>query len=158
MATLGNAIFVGDASGVIYEAETGGSDDGQTYTARVAGLWTDLRAPLVQKRVTMVRGTFRANVPQFNPLWSISTDFNNTFKADPSAGANAPAVLWGSAVWGAAEWGGGIAEYRTSEWTAVDGIGDMVSWQLQVTLGSIVSPDIELASIGVLYETGETVA
>jgi hypothetical protein len=158
MATLGNAIFVGDASGVIYEAETGGSDDGQTYTARVAGLWTDLRAPLMQKRVTMVRGTFRANVSQFNPLWSISTDFNNTFKADPSAGPNAPAVLWGSAVWGAAKWGGGITEYRTSEWTAVEGIGDMVSWQLQVTLGSIVLPDIELASVGVLYETGETVA
>jgi hypothetical protein len=158
MAALDRSLFVGDASGVIYEAETGGTDDGATYTARAAGLWDDLRVPLAQKRVTMIRGTFRANLPKFTPQWSIGTDYNNSFAADPSSAANVPSAIWGAATWGAATWGGGSSEYKTSEWYSVEGVGHMISWQLQVTLGNTVTPDIELASLGVLFEAGEMVA
>jgi hypothetical protein len=158
MAVVGAALFVGDAAGVIYEAETGGTDDGATYTARAAGLWNELKVPLAQKRVTMIRGTFRANLPNFTPQWSIGTDYSNSFPADPSAAANVSSAVWGSAVWGSAVWGGGNSEYRTSEWLSVEGIGHMISWQLQVTLGNTVAPDIELASLGILFEAGEMLA
>jgi hypothetical protein len=67
-------------------------------------------------------------------------------------------AVWGSAVWGSAVWGGGNSEYRTSEWLSVEGIGHMISWQLQVTLGNTVAPDIELASLGILFEAGEMLA
>lgn len=158
MGTLGNALYVGEASGIIYEAESGGTDDGATYTARAAGLWDDLGAPMAQKRVTMLRGTFRSNLPTFAPLWSIGTDYTNTFGADPSAGADVSSAIWGASIWGAATWGGGNQEYRTSQWASVEGVGHMISWQLQVTLGNTVAPDIEVASIGVVYEVGETLA
>jgi hypothetical protein len=158
MASIGNLLFVGDPNGIIYQAETGGTDDGATYTARAAGLWDDLRVPLAQKRTTMIKGMFRANVPSFNPRWSVGTDYNNSFGADPSSPANVATSLWGSSTWGAATWGGPRSEYRTSEWAGIDGIGEVISWQLQVTLGSITPPDIELASIGILFEVGEMLA
>jgi hypothetical protein len=158
MAAVGTALYAGDAVGVIYEAETGGTDDGWTYTARAAGLWDELKAPLQQKSVSMIRGTFRANLPTFTPQWSVSTDYDTSFQSAPSAGANTSTALWGSAVWGSATWGGGNIEYRKSEWAMVAGVGQMISWQLQVTLGNTVTPDIELASAGLVYEVGETVA
>lgn len=158
MGTLGNSLYVGEASGIIYEAETGGTDDGNAYTARVAGLWDDLRAPMEQKRVTMIRGTFRSNVPEFDPLWSVGTDYENRFPANPPATPNEGGAVWGSSQWGSATWGGGTGEYRQSEWAGVEGVGHMVSWQLQVTLGNAVAPDIELASVGIVFEVGETLA
>lgn len=158
MAALGTSLYIGDNAGVIYQAETGGSDDGATFTARAAGLWDDLGAPMEQKRVTMLRGTFRSNLPTFTPQWSIGTDYTNAFKSPPGAGADVSTALWGSAVWGAAVWGGGNTEFRTSQWATVEGNGHMVSWQLQITIGNVIEPDIELASIGAVYEVGETLA
>jgi hypothetical protein len=158
MGVINAALYVGEATGIIYEAESGGTDDGATYTARAAGLWDDLRAPMGQKRVTMLRGTFRSNLPTFSPLWSIGTDYTNRFPADPSAGADVSSAVWGSSVWGSSTWGGGNQEYRTSQWASVEGVGHMISWQLQVTLGNAVAPDIELASVGAVYEVGETLA
>ena len=67
------------------------------------------------------------------------------------------AYAWGTGVWGEMVWGGS-AEFRPSIWYGVDGVGHMISWQLQVTLGSSVSPDIELASVGLVYEIGEVIA
>lgn len=158
MGVLGSALYVGEQNGIIYEAESGGTDNGVTYTARAAGLWDDLRAPMDQKRVTRVRGTFRSNIPGFEPQWSIGTDYTNRFPADPSSGVNVNAATWGTSVWGSSTWGGGSQDYAVSEWATVEGIGHMISWQLQVTLGNIVAPDIELASLGILFETGDMLA
>lgn len=158
MATIGTSLYIGDSAGIIFEAESGGTDNGSAYTARAAGLWDDLKAPMAQKIMKMARGTFRANLQNFTPQFSISTDYNTNFLADPSAGANVPSALWGAGIWGSSILGGGNTEFRKSEWAAVDGVGHMISWQLQVTLGNTVPPDIELASIGIVYEVGETVA
>ena len=158
MGTVGNSLYVGETSGLIYEAETGGSDDGNTYTARAAGLWDNLKAATEQKTVTMVRGTFRSNILEFDPQWSIGTDYENRFPSDPAATPIQGGSVWGSSTWGSSTWGGSTAEYRTSEWEGVEGVGHMISWQNQITLGNPTAPDIELASIEMIYEVGETLA
>lgn len=158
MGVLGASLYVGEANGIIYEAESGGTDNGLTYTAKAAGLWDDLRAPMEQKRVTRVRGTFRSKIAKFFPRWSIGTDYTNRFSPDPSIGVDVDTALWGSSVWGTGVWGGGPQEFQTTEWATVEGVGHMISWQLQVTLGNTNAPDIELASVGLAYEVGETLA
>jgi hypothetical protein len=66
--------------------------------------------------------------------------------------------LWGTAVWGAFTWGGSGYEFRKSEWQSVEGVGQYISWQLQIACGNNTNTDIELASLGLLYEIGEAVA
>jgi hypothetical protein len=158
MAVVGTALYAGDAAGVIYQADTGGADDGSTYVCRAAGLWDELKAPLAQKVAKMIRGTFRSNIPNFVPQWSVSTDYATVFPASPSAGANAASALWGTAVWGAFTWGGSGYEFRKSEWQSVEGVGQYISWQLQIACGNNTNTDVELASLGLLYEIGEAVA
>ena len=67
--------------------------------------------------------------------------------------------MWGTSVWGrGAVWGGTSQTYTKSEWVSVEGIGHSISWQLQLTIGNTVDPEIELVSISLVYETGDAVA
>ena len=113
----------------------------------------------MQKTVSMLRGIFQASFQNINPQWSVSTDYENSWPNAPAAVANPSGTsLWGTGIWGTMIWGGSTSRYRFAEWETVEGVGQSISWQLQVTLGNTESPDIELAAIDILHEIGDAVA
>ena len=159
MAPFGNQFFFGTSSSVVYEAESGASDDGANYTCKAAGLFDDIKSPALQKVMTLIRGIFQSNYTRIDPLFSASVDFQTAWPADPSPSAEpSGSGLWGSSTWGDFVWGGSSSRTRYTDWHSIEGVGFSVSWQLQVTLGNVVPPDIELAAIDLVSERGEAVA
>lgn len=159
MGVLGDDFYYGTSDSVIFQGQTGGEDNGGTFTCRCAGSWDDLKQPGREKIVSMARGTFRSKFQDFNDQWSIGTNYENSFPTPPAAIANPPgAALWGSSTWGSATWGGSDTRYSKTEWVSVEGIGHSISWQLQITIGNTVDPEIELASVALVYEVGDAVA
>jgi hypothetical protein len=159
LAPLGQNFYFGNSSGIVYQAESGASDDGQNYVCRAAGLFEDMGSPALQKIAKLMRGIFQSSYQDFNPQFSVSTDFQTTWPAPPTSAAEpSTSGLWGSSTWGAFVWGGSTSRYRKVDWYGVDGVGASVSWQCQVTLGNTAPPDIELAGIDFVHEVGEAVA
>jgi hypothetical protein len=158
MAAYANQFFFGTSGGIVYEAETGAEDDGDNYICRAAGLFTDLGAPALQKECHLARGIFQSDFTSINPLFSISTGGFVTWDAAPSASADpAGSALWGSGTWGSSTWGGTATRNKHIDWYTVNGVGDLISWQVQVTLGNAIDPDIELAAVDLVYEVGEVI-
>lgn len=158
-AAFGTQFFFGTSGATVYEAESGASDTGASYTCRVAGLFDDIREPALQKIAKLMRGVFQSAYQTINPQFSTSVDFQTTWPSPPTSSPEPAANgLWGSSTWGAFVWGGQSSRYRSVDWQSVDGVGFSMSWQCQVTLGNVTPPDIELAAIDFVYETGEAVA
>lgn len=159
LAPFGSQFFFGNSGGLVFEAETGGADNGANYTCSAAGLFDDLKSPALQKVLKLIRGVFQSNYQTILPKFSASVDFQTSMPSPPLPSAEpSGAVLWGSVAWGGFVWGGTSTRYRYADWHGVDGVGFSISWQLQVTLGNISPPDIELAAIDLTYEEGEAVA
>jgi hypothetical protein len=159
MAVLGASFYFGASNSVVYEAEQAASDNGAPYTCRVAGLFDDIKAPALQKIAKVIRGVFQSLYQDFTTQFSTSVDFQTNWPSNPATIVEPTSSgLWGSALWGSFIWGGKTQRYRKVDWQSVDGVGASISWQLQVTLGNMTPPDIELAAIDLVYETGEAVA
>ena len=76
----------------------------------------------------------------------------------PSASA---ARRYGTTRFGTAPlWDAGLKTRRCStksNWEPVGGYGFALAWQVQITVGSEVAPDIELQSIDLTYEIGSVI-
>lgn len=159
LAVFGERMFFGTSGPTVYEAESGASDAGSNFICRVAGLFDDVKTPALQKESKLVRGTFKSMYQNFDARFSVSTDLRQEWQSPPSASPEPDgAVLWGAITWGAFVWGGTSSEYAKTEWQSVGGVGYLISWQCQVTLGNVTPPDIELYSVDYVYEVGEAVA
>ena len=159
IAQFGESLYFGTSGPTVFEAESGASDNGANYTCRAAGLFTSVKAPALQKISKLMRGTFLSSYQAIYPQFSVSTDLNTQWPTPPSSAPEPESSgLWGTAEWGAFVWGGSTNVYRNRDWQSVDGVGDFISWQCQVTLGNTAPPDIELYAVDYVYETGEAVA
>lgn len=159
IAVFGSQMFFGTSGPTVYEAESGASDAGANFICRAAGLFEDVKSPALQKESKLIRGTFKSTYQDFNPRFSVSTDLQQSWPTAPSSAAEPDGSgLWGTSTWGSFTWGGSNSEYRKIDWQSVDGMGFLVSWQCQVTLGNVAPPDIELYSVDYVYEVGEAVA
>jgi hypothetical protein len=159
IAVFGSALYFGNSTSEIFEAEVTAADNGASYTCTVAGLFDDIKSPALQKIAKLIRGVFQSSFQTFLAQFSISTDYQSALPASPAASPEPAAqAIWGSATWGAFLWGGSTSRYRKTDWYGVDGVGFSLSWQCQVTLGNTQTPDIELAAVDLVYEVGEAVA
>jgi hypothetical protein len=80
IAVLGDSLHF--STGVdIFEADTGGQDNGSPFVCKMCGSFSTLTGPGF-KAAKRVRGNFRANVT-FTPKFSIATDYNTLFPTAP---------------------------------------------------------------------------
>lgn len=155
-AEFNGGVYFGDAAGFVYEAESGGSDNGVPYECRLATAYNHLRAASHYKHLHMMRATFRAQT-SFNAKLSVSRDYAVRFPASPMAAMSDPASLFGTALFGTAAFGGLIDSTVTTQWRDIHGNARVLSGQVQVVCDDDVAPVVEMASIDVLYDIGGSV-
>ena len=152
-------VYFGTPSGVILKAETGGTDDGVPYEAKLA-LATDHMATVgAYKHVSLVRGVFNARVP-FAHRISVGKGYEVAFPPRPepvSPGETAGLDLWGSALWGIARWGGGTTRRVVSAWRGVGRQGAEITAQVQVAPDATGAPNVDLLTLEFMQQPGGTV-
>lgn len=155
LGKYGENVYFGDGEGQIFLAENGGFDNGAAYTARVSGLAERLAGGF-QVTARIARALFEYTTA-FNYKVSVSANYSYAFPTAPSAASvTSAASLWDTAVWDTGIWdnGGDLTPLYRHEWVSVHSVGFALSWQVQVTSGNTVAPDVELQSIDLMYEVG----
>ena len=149
-------LFFGTAAGLIVEAETGGTDQGSSYTAQYCGLYDDCRAPGMPKVVTMMRPVY-LTTQGIGDKVSCSFDYTATFPTAPNAAAIIPgANTWDTGLWGTALWSDTLTQTVSKNWRAVTGTGLAVAPTVQVTVGQTSVPDITLIKTDLQFTIGST--
>lgn len=150
-------LFFGTAAGEIVEAEVGGSDRGQPYTAVFVGSFVDCGAPAALKNVMLARPTFLTTETTGSQSF-VSKDYVATIPTAPSAApSTTTASLWGTATWGVSLWGEAAAQFREANWVPAYATGFAIAPGVQVTIGAVAQPDIDFVSVDLQYEVGDTV-
>jgi hypothetical protein len=149
--------YVGTGAGIIYQTDTGGSDNGATYAASYVGHFSKLGAGPAIKSVNLARASFRAS-RDFIAKVSGSVDYNVSLPAAPSSASSASASVWDTGLWDTALWDASAAVITaTSNWQAISKAGFAFAPQVQVTCGNTTRPDAELMAFDVMYEIGGVV-
>lgn len=155
MAEFGNRGFMGSLDGRIYRMESGASDDGAIYTAAYLAQHDALQAYGATKTVKQIRPTFRFSTP-FAPMVSATADFSLTLGAPPPVLAGAPSGdLWDLGRWDLAVWDTVAGQSTTqSLWSSVGITGTFIAPEVQISIGGLLEPDIDLVSCDVMFTVG----
>ncbi|MEO1140744.1 MAG: hypothetical protein AAFW66_00120 [Pseudomonadota bacterium] len=150
-------VYIGTSDGRVLAAESTGQDDGENYTGRFASLFEDMGASGVLKSLRNARATFQFR-QQFNPTISVSTNYQLTWPTAPNAATETNGQsLWDSAIWDQSTWDSLPDQQISTRWRSLAGLGYAVAFQIQVTSGSTIAPDVLFISSDVTYEQGSLV-
>jgi hypothetical protein len=150
-------MFFGTIDGKVIEAEVGGSDDGEIYTASFVGLFDDCGTPASLKTGLLARATF-LSVGSTGAQISISSDYVVSLPAAPSVAPPATGGnLWDSGVWNSSMWGDTVSQTREATWQSVSGTGSSLAPGVQISIGGEVEPQIDLVSFDLVYQTAAIV-
>ncbi|MCP3878333.1 MAG: hypothetical protein GY701_08065 [Sulfitobacter sp.] len=156
-ATFGDRVYVGRADGFVMELDTGGTDDGAAFTARLCYSFQEMGNPAAYKRASMIRGAFYAD-DAFTAKYSVASDFSIDWPAAPNASASTRgAIVWGQSAWGSGAWSKDIETPRngvTERWSSVAGTGFALAPMLQITSGGGSRLPVELIRVDFLAESG----
>lgn len=155
LGMMNNRMFFGTGAGTIMEAETGGTDDGATYTASMLPLFEDFGDASAVKYARMVRPTVLTTV-NVSTAPFVAADYVTALPSAPSPAPSVPSSssAWGVAKWGRSKWEPSRAAARRGEWASVNGAGRALAAGVQISVSSAASPSIELVSLDLLYERG----
>lgn len=166
-----SGLYFGTSDGRVMKAETGGQDDGKSYTATIFYSYTDLSgqdvsfggvAPssasqsIARKHVSMVRARFQSDIATLVPKITINTEYDTTIPPAPSAST---ALTTGGSSWDSAKWdvdtwatGGGVS--HSEQWIPTYADAAQLAPIIQVALKTTATPDARLTSIDILFEPG----
>jgi hypothetical protein len=146
--------FAGNA-GVVYEADVGGSDDGEAIEMvfETAFNYFGQRGRL--KRWPMIRPIITTD-GQVDPGIALNVDFRRDAQVSTSSTSLTPGALWDVAVWDVDVW---PEDQRTSvDWQSVSGIGYCASIKVKVnslsTGGADLAPTLQINGFDILMEPG----
>lgn len=154
-AEFDGELYFGTSDGMVMEAETVGTDNGETYSCLYVGNYERLGGTN-EKVAHMCKTTWRAST-NFNYKINFAFDYAYRPSAYPSVGEDNATDLWDVGLWDVAVWDASGTEQITTEWQSVNGRGFAVAPMLQTTMGTGTVPDIEFISADLLYETGALV-
>lgn len=149
--------YFGSADSCVYLMESGGSDNGDTYTAAYLGQHEQMGAQGRQKTILQMRPIFLAGSP-VRPMISAQTDYGETLSPPPSSVDDFSAATWDSAVWDIDVWDGDVSLSVGGTWTAIGKTGFSIAPELQITYGVTPTPRVELVSIDAEFIVGAMVA
>lgn len=145
--SMNGALYFGAADGVVYQAESGTSDNGSDITAEYRGAYQYIGGEGLIKRVTMARPVFQTTGP-LTVSFGVDVDFNNTSLTAPVSSI-ASGALWGSGVWGVSTWGSGLT--LQNQWITAGALGYAMAPHFMLQTGTI---QCRLMNIGMLVERG----
>jgi hypothetical protein len=148
-------LFFGGNAGIVYEADTGGTDDGSAIEAefKTAFNYFEQRGNL--KRWVMCRPILTTD-GQVSLGIAFNTDFRDDAPLSVPDSSITPGAQWDEAVWDVDVW---PEEERTiADWTTVAGIGYCASIRGKVSVlsvgGADLAPTLRVNGFDVLMESG----
>lgn len=160
LAVFGGGCYFGDALGVIYRLQAGGSDDGAAYTAKYLGQFEDLNAPGSQKTVLQARPSFISKTP-IAPQFNMKADYKQNLSPAPNAAAFTATEGWDASTWDVSLWdalGAEGVDAADARWVSVGVTGYTHAAEVQVTFGSPLAPDVEYVGADITISRGALVA
>lgn len=158
-----DVLYYGSEDGNIYQAERGGTDNGTAYTAKLAYAPQDFGNGATFKTVGALQAIFAAS-STFNPQLSASSDYSVSFPSPPAAATDVgvEASTWDSGEWDSAIWDGDSPSFVnlpiiSTGWVPVGRNGGTISPQIQITVSSEATPNIELLRVDALVSAGAAV-
>lgn len=152
--------FYGTSDGLILEMEQGGTDNSAEYSFTCLLAQDSLGQTGFYKTCHMARAIFNSSRP-FNAKITALVDYNIETPAAPNSPSALDYGVWDVGLWDNAVWDSNIVTGITSRWRSVGRSGIEVSPLVQMSSGSdatggepAITPDVELVSIDILYETG----
>jgi hypothetical protein len=155
-------LLYGTSDGRVMQGESGGFDDGKTYTMTVFPSFTDmaktdygfpsLSQSSERKQTKMVRPRLQTT-GSISPQVTMKIDYDQSIPTPP-APSTAPltGALWGVARWGADVWP--QTSFLSQTWLPAPAVGATLSPVIQVTFGQVATPRVNLTSVDALFETG----
>lgn len=149
-------LFFGTQGGIVMQADTGGTDDGQPYTAVLVGGWEMFQQTSATVVWHQARATFTSgNADPFQPQLAACTDYIVRLPTPPPAGPD-PGVrdVWDQGLWDQAKWDQasvGVAPVRNTGWVSIGETGYSHAPIVQVTVAQQAKPDVELIAIAATY-------
>ena len=139
--------YFGAGDGVVYQADSGTSDNGAAITAEYRGSYQYVGGSALIKQVKMAKPVFQADGA---PILSfgVDVDFNNTTLTAPVT-TIATGATWGSGTWGSSVWASGMT--LQAPWISVGVLGYALAPHFIISSGTI---QCRLMSVSLLYERG----
>lgn len=147
-------VYFGSNGGEVFLAESGGTDNGASYTCTYVGLWDHMGNYGAVKDMKLARGIFRTGWP-FTPKISVSVNYAVNLPAAPDAYVSTPADnAWDVGNWDEAIWNG-VSELQVrTKWSAIGKTGYAIAPQVQVTVSQVNDTATELVAFDVMRERG----
>jgi hypothetical protein len=152
-AEYAGQFYFGSSDGYIYVADTGGTDNGALYYGTFVGLPENLGSVAANKTALMARATFIYTTP-FSARIGVAANYAVTLTSYPSAPFDNNTSLWDVAKWDEDVWAGSGSQVFQSQWVSVSGQGFVMAPVIQFTSGTNATPDVEIVSFDIEYETG----
>lgn len=128
---LNDTLYFGGNDGVVYEADTGGTDHGAVLRADMMTAFNYFRDRGRQKRWTMCRPQLTTD-GTVNPGLAFNVDFRTDAPISVPTTVASQGAMWDVALWDVATW---PTETTTqANWTTVDGLGYCASIRLVVDI------------------------
>lgn len=157
MEVFQDRMFFGSTMGRVIEANVTGSDEGEPYTASFVPLFDDLRSPASLKIAKMARAVLRSPIPARAKM-SMQSDFDVDLPSPPAATPVLTTGEWGTGIWGTAVWGEEKTPTTVQQWQSVGGSGYALAPGVQLTSGSVVPSDVEIARVDMTYTAADIVS
>lgn len=126
--------YFGGNDGVVYKADTGGTDPGEIINADMMTAFNYYGQRGNQKRWMMCRPQLTTD-GQVNPGIAFNVDFRDDAPISTPATQAVASSLWDVDNWDAADWSGSVT--TSSNWTSIAALGYCSSVRLQVSVAPV---------------------
>lgn len=150
------SLYFGTSAGIVTQAWTTGSDDGESYVGKYMPLFDDFGGVSARKIAKMARIMYRSRFTN-SPSVAAKFEYDKSFPVPPSGGVpDENSSRWGTALWGTATWGTSIGALQVfNKRFSVGGSGDKMSIAVQFTSGDESPSDVEIIEADISYTTGD---
>lgn len=147
-------LYFCDKSGVVFQAEVGGDDDGTLYTGHYVPKYSDLGSAAL-KSLSQICFICRAPVKVTIGATGLKDYENKTLPIPTPTAENTSVSAWGAATWNSsAKWGAGGEKFGQRIWKSVGATGFAISCGVSISSQSPAMPQIEIISTIFRYEPG----
>jgi hypothetical protein len=145
-----DALYFVDSGGVVYTADSGGTDNGVQYTGHCVPKFTNSGQ---YRQAHSVGITYRAPEELDFDL-SLHGDYQIDALPIPSPATFASGDEWGTGVWGTFVWGNGTSVYTYRTWQFAGASGYALAPGVSITSNQTAAIPFELLSMRVRFEEG----
>lgn len=147
---FGDRMYFADAAGVIYNADSGGTDNGQQYTAIYVPKFSNSPNWRSCHSVGM---TYRApNELDFD--LDAHGDYQVSDLTTPTPATTSSGDLWGTGVWGTFVWGSALETSTYNSWQFGPAEGYALAPSLTITSNQVAAIPFEILTTRIRYESG----